>query len=301
MKRLIFGMIMLSGLTFFACTEKPVDLDPNLDLKVPIDNVVADENTSENIIETTDYEVDLYSTGIESISAFNSTLKAGMMNPFLPMFQNLANFKGRYKNGQFPNIRFEATNGTYPLYLVIDYGTGIEMNNGRILSGKITLRISKPPFVSGSERIITFTEFKCDGKTISGTISKVRTTETTKTFSEISDLKITLENGKVITRHEERKKTWTAGGETAFNPADDVIEITGIVQIKDSEGNQYTKRITVPLIRKGTCLFLVKGIIELSSKEVIFATINYGDGECDNKATKTTTKDGTVEITLGKK
>jgi hypothetical protein len=237
--------------------------------------------------------------GVGTISAYNSTLKSGDQNRFRNMFENMLHFRLHYKNGAFPNITFTATNGTFPITLVIDYGTGTELNNGRVLSGKITLTINKGPFVSGSSRVVTYENFTCDGVSVTGTCSKTRTFETQKVFSEICDLTITLEDGTIVERHEERKKIWTSGTDTEFDPSDDVIEITGIVQVSDSKGNEYTKKITEPLIRTGECKFIIKGIIEFSSKGVVFVTINYGNGECDNLATKT--KDGvTTEITLGK-
>ncbi len=303
MKKLILGLMLLSGLTFFACTEKSNDLDGELKLNTPVDQIVANENSIENSVETTDYESDLYSLGIAVIADYNSTLKSGDLmaqNRFQYMFQNLLKFQNRYKNGQFPNITFNATNNTYPITLVIDYGEGLELNNGRVLSGKITITLSAAPFVSGSTRVVTYDDFTCDGIHVTGTCTKTRTKETQKIFSEVSDLTITLPLGTVIERNEERKKTWTSGSDTQFDPSDDVIEITGIVQVSNSVGDEYTRRITEPLIRTGVCKFITKGVIEFSSNGIIFATIDYGDGECDNKATKTNQNGETVEITLGK-
>lgn len=292
-------MIMLTGLTFSSCTQKPDDLSGEPQLKSSVDQIVANENTVGNTVETLDYESDLYSLGVGTIAVYNSTLKSGDQNKFRNMFENMHHFRFHYKNGAFPNITFTATNGTFPITLVVDYGTGMELNNGRLLSGKITLTINKVPLVSGSSRVVTYDNFTCDGISVTGTCSKTRTNETQRVFSEICDLTITLEDGTIIERNAERKKTWTSGTDTEFDPSDDVIEITGIVQVSDSKGNEYTKKITSPLIRTGECKFITKGIIEFSSKGVVFVTINYGNGECDNLATKT--KDGvTTEITLGK-
>ena len=62
----------------------------------------------------------------------------------------------------------------------------------------------------------------------------------------------------------------------------------------------YTKNILIPLERIDGCDYVVKGKIEYIKDGAVVATVDFGDGECDNIATKTV--DGVDhEIKLNKK
>ena len=62
----------------------------------------------------------------------------------------------------------------------------------------------------------------------------------------------------------------------------------------------YTKNILIPLERIDGCDYVVKGKIEYVKDGAVVATVDFGDGECDDIATKTV--DGVDhEIKLNKK
>ena len=69
---------------------------------------------------------------------------------------------------------------------------------------------------------------------------------------------------------------------------------------KTGSKNTYTKNILIPLERIDGCDYVVKGKIEYVKNGVVVATVDFGDGECDDIATKTV--DGVDhEIKLNKK
>ena len=51
--------------------------------------------------------------------------------------------------------------------------------------------------------------------------------------------------------------------------------------------NTYTKNILIPLERIDGCDYVVKGKIEYVKDGAVVATVDFGDGECDDIATKT--------------
>ena len=51
--------------------------------------------------------------------------------------------------------------------------------------------------------------------------------------------------------------------------------------------NTYTKNILIPLGKIDGCDYVVKGKIEYIKDGTVVATVDYGDGECDDIATKT--------------
>ena len=300
MKKLLLLILAGTGTLYFSCSEKQTVLQ-NVSLQTPANDIVAMESNADNLVEAADYEADLFSLGEGSLTNYSSTLKSAMMggNYFQNMFQNMQNFRLRYRNGVCPNVSLETTNGGFPKTLTIDYGTGLELANGRTLSGKITVVISGPASKSGSTRSITYTGFSNGFINLSGTSTKTRTNDSIKReFSTQSNMTLTFQDSTTITRTEKKMMTWLAGEATEFNPADDSIQVTGEVTVKNRKGDEYAKTITSPLIKTGECRFITSGVIEFKAAGVKFATLDYGNGECDNLATRTT-KDGTKEIILG--
>ena len=51
--------------------------------------------------------------------------------------------------------------------------------------------------------------------------------------------------------------------------------------------NTYTKNILIPLEKIDGCNYIVEGKIENKKDGTVVATVDYGDGQCDNIATKT--------------
>ena len=51
--------------------------------------------------------------------------------------------------------------------------------------------------------------------------------------------------------------------------------------------NTYTKNILIPLEKIDGCDYVVKGKIEYIKNGAVVATVDFGDGHCDNIATKT--------------
>ena len=56
---------------------------------------------------------------------------------------------------------------------------------------------------------------------------------------------------------------------------------------KTGSKKTYTKNILIPLERIDGCDYVVKGKIEYVKDGALVATVDFGDGECDNIATKT--------------
>jgi hypothetical protein len=88
--------------------------------------------------------------------------------------------------------------------------------------------------------------------------------------------------------------------DTPFDHSDDIFQIEGFVNCEDSDGNVYRRDITSPLIKKGGCRWIVAGEVSLSKNGVEFATVNYGDMECDRVATMTTAE-GSKEFKIGER
>jgi hypothetical protein len=97
---------------------------------------------------------------------------------------------------------------------------------------------------------------------------------------------ITYYSGETTTWTSQRDREWIAG-ESTWLPFDDVYSITGSASGTDRNGNPFTVTITNPIIVAVVCAWIEKGILEITHGNLPTATLDYGDGTCDNQATIT--------------
>lgn len=79
--------------------------------------------------------------------------------------------------------------------------------------------------------------------------------------------------------------------------ADDEYDVTGGANGVDFEGLAYTMQITTQLHYRTGCFFPVSGVLIIETEGKSTATIDFGNGECDNLATLTVDGEST-EIEL---
>ena len=73
----------------------------------------------------------------------------------------------------------------------------------------------------------------------------------------------------------------------ATKEVDGIVENINLSEKKESKDSKYKKIILNPLVKIENCNYIVDGTIEYYKGYDLVATINYGDGTCDNIATKT--------------
>jgi len=297
MKKGILGIAILALVT--SCDKNDNIIEDvfmsNVDLKSTTESVVTTEAQLDDISEAADYEIELFTGTDEAIDGvLNEQANSSLKSTGIPF-----RFKERYKWGKCPDIHIIKAEGGWPRTITLNYGEGTELANGRIISGSIEIVQSGPRRENGSTRTVTFIGFSIDEIGIAGNSIKTFLIDEFK-VEIIRDLTFTLPDGTTIDRDAERTRTWLEGMDTPLNHLDDVFEITGFVNCEDSDGNVYRRDITAPLIKKGGCRFIVAGEVSLSKNGVVFATINYGDGECDNMATMTTAE-GSKTFKIGER
>ena len=189
-------------------------------------------------------------------------------------------------------VEYENDTVTWPRIITIDYGDGCTAPNGMVRKGKIITTVNKGRFwLEGFTRVVTFDNFYVDDLKIEG----IKTfTNMGKNESENMVFAISLEGGKVIhpdgkeiTRTFEHEKEWVSGSATPRIRLDDEFFITGAASGVDRKGRAYLRTILTPLHAKLICRWIVAGSIEIQTEELPTAILDYGDGECDRKATVT--------------
>jgi hypothetical protein len=208
----------------------------------------------------------------------------------------------------------------WPKTVTIDFGTdGCTGPFGTVRKGKIIIVVTDRFWKEGSTRTVTFEEFSVNDFVVEGTktiTNQGRNNDENMVFSVVlTGGKVTNPEGKEITRDFTRTRTWIEGELTPRFRWDDIYLIEGEASGINRFGKSYTRTIIDPLMVKTACMWITSGMVEIVNYDVTSNTdgmvidesskieilLDYGDGECDDKATITVNEE-TKEITLkGKK
>ncbi|MBN2595357.1 hypothetical protein [Labilibaculum sp.] len=308
MKKFSFLLVVSLAVVFFSCdkSEDVIDLlnEDQVELNNTIKTVVTSEEATENVMESVDYETDLFSFAQESFDEATTSTKCAIADRYCQFFQ----LWNRYKTDQLPDVSIEFGEvSRFPMTITINYGDSTVLNNDRVISGTIVIVLTAAPCTDGAVREITL-DLVIDGIAINGWKRIEYTGEqgVSKMFAYTSELTFTFPDETTLFRSENRTKEWVSGLDTKWDVSDDKIEIRGSITCVDSEQNEYSKTIDEenPLVRIGTCRVIVSGLVIFTQNQVEFARLDYGDGECDNIATYSYTNDAgetvTEEIEIGK-
>lgn len=191
----------------------------------------------------------------------------------------------------------------------IDFGTtGCQLNNGNIVKGKIIISFLYQPTAVSHIVTYTFDNFYHNNIKFVGTktftrsmIAATATSAAHPMVVMLLDMTITMPNGDVYTRVGTRTRELVEGYTTPVF-ADNIYKITGNWTTTHPNGAVQIATITTPLRAKMSCLavnkpLLVLGVITFV-KNGVTATLDYGNGDCDNTAVFTI-NGNSYTITIG--
>lgn len=187
--------------------------------------------------------------------------------------------------------------------VIIDFGDGCELPNGNFVKGKITLVFNGNRELKTHSITVSYDNFYLNHKKVEGTTSVERTFANANGNPQSTvnvDIKITFPDGLYIERKSVKVREMIEGKDTLGIWGDNVFLITGSWTTKFRNGVVHSGEIIIPLRRELSCRFLVSGSIKVQRNER-FGTIDFGDGNCDNKATFTNDNGDVKEILLGKR
>ncbi len=260
MNKLMKYVAIMFGACLFACDDNETEIS---------DQGLDEITFSENIMAESGDEVDEVIAGRTRFGFGKGGIKGG-----------LGGFLG------CATISEETPeDADYPLIITVDYTEACDAAIWDITkSGKIIITLTGAPDEAGSQRIITYDNYVVNDHLIEGTRTFTNNGDGSHTVTLV-DGKITTPEGAEITRTSTRTKTLVSGGDTE-DRSDDVFEITGSASGTNAEGLSYSKTITSPLVKRKDCFWITSGIIEENSgdDEVV---VDFGDGTCDNLATRT--------------
>lgn len=181
--------------------------------------------------------------------------------------------------------------------ITLDFGDGCVGRRGREFSGKIVIVYERTDI--GYSKSVTFDGFSVDGNQIEGAKSVVKVKENgngNKEATHTIAITVTLFTGEIVSLEGVRIREKIEGDDTA-NRGDDVYSISGNWKFVNKEGNEFTGNVIENLRREYACKYIVSGVTGISKNGTMY-TLDFGDGECDNKATVTNADGETREVSL---
>ncbi|MDJ1502196.1 hypothetical protein [Xanthocytophaga agilis] len=199
------------------------------------------------------------------------------------------------KETQCGNISFVPSESEDQMIIVIDFGNGVTCD-GVSFKGKIeytiNLDFSGESFEYGGK--LNFIGYEVDGNGLSGeyTFSAIlkSLTETTALYEYTTKLVngvITDKDGKKIQCNSEYLITLSAKYTTAGQISSSSVSATGAISGTDASGKAFSATVTKPLVSSSSCQYVVSGTYLIKSAAHSDATYDFGNGDCDNKATLT--------------
>lgn len=181
--------------------------------------------------------------------------------------------------------------------VTLDFGEGCSPNNYREFSGIIQIVYTRTD--NSLRKEVSFRDFFVNGNQIIGSrsVERIRSNSNGNPQStSVEDITVNFSNGDSSSRTGTKIREKIEGNDTGTR-GDDVISITGNWQTTNREGITKGAEVISPLIRKFACRYFVSGVVELTRGDAS-ATIDFGNGECDNLATVTGPGGNTFQIEL---
>lgn len=180
-----------------------------------------------------------------------------------------------------------------PHQLTINYGTtNCLCFDGKYRRGKILVSYTGHYRDSGSTHTISFDDYYVNDYKVDGNQTVTNNGDNSNgnlTFSININSTITDTTGKTLAYKSMRTREWVAGESTwgLHGWSDDIYSITGSASGTTFNGASYSAEITSPLIVALNCRWIEKGTVEFTPSGKLKRTIDFGNGDCDNKATVT--------------
>ena len=294
MKTKIITLLVFSAFAFFACQKSD-------------DSSSTDQSAS--LLKSA--TIAASDVAVQSAS-IESSLEADFYAGYERTLRQLAHVKGRhgdllrgqgafhYIQGELPTVSIDTAAAGYPITIVIDYGTGIETDHGKVIKGKVTIIINGDKNTNGSTREITYENCAVDTIAVNGSSSEkfIGDNTTTRKITTSSNVTFAITDGPTLVRKGDETTEWLAGVSTPKDRSDDKVIVTGSVTVDNTTDNiSYSKTIKNGLIKLGDCPYIVSGTVEYAQAGSVIGSLDYGNGTCDNMATLTV-GGTTTEVTL---
>lgn len=173
--------------------------------------------------------------------------------------------------------------------LTIDFGTGCTGAHGVTRKGKIIVTFTGPYREQGTVIHTTTDNYYVNNNKveIDRTATNMgRNADENLYFNVSSTRTITFADGTTISGSATRVREWIDGEATRDNFDDDIYRVNGTGTFTNRRGISGSFSTQTPLIRKVACHQFVEGIVKAVRDDDTskWATIDFGNGDCDDIA-----------------
>lgn len=184
------------------------------------------------------------------------------------------------------------TDTTFPKTLTVDFGTSNCADAAGVnRRGKIIATTTGLYRDAGTQITVTTQDYYVNDYKVEGTktITNMGQNSAGNTYFtiDIENAMITFPNGTdEISYESNRVREWVVGESTQglLGILDDEYDITGTASGINRDGRSYTMTITSPLRVAVLCRYVKQGTIEIQPEDLHLRTVDFGDGDCDAKA-----------------
>lgn len=285
MKRNPLVLVVISMLfSVYACqetVESPLLSSENAETILKSAEITEDDIVAETVFEEANFEF-------------------GIFAQYEQMLRKMANYKGsknlkpgnvgnRYKNDSSITVQLDTAETGYPLTITIDYGEETQLRNGRVIRGVVSIDISAPRGTDGAVRTTTYNECMFDSVLINGVYTEEFETDSDSLciVSTNSDVTFTLPDSTVMHRTGNHTRQWVPESGDSTGYANRTMTINGQTVVERSDSTTWMREIVEPLIKIADCRHPVQGVVQFSMNDAIMAELDFGTGECDDKANLT--------------
>lgn len=188
-------------------------------------------------------------------------------------------------------LRFYFDFNSSPNKLVLDFGTeNCFCEDGLNRRGKILITYDAGYADSLATLNTTFDGYYVNNNQVTGsrTLSyKGHNQDKHPNWTVTINGSIILANNGGTINYQATHNTAMIEGESTMDYKDNVFSTTGSASGTTPAGQAFSALVTTPLISTMKCNNFVKGVVELTPAGEPKRTLNYGEGDCDNKASLT--------------
>jgi hypothetical protein len=279
------AFLLLGALTFTSCKKES---------STASDETATVESTESNSEAEAAYDDVFDNTmgiGVESGEDLGITGSVGVFGRM-----ESGSYTGRVDSNRcFTVTVVPQTPGVFPKTVTINFGAGCLGRDGKLRKGKIITVFTGKMKIPGSKATTTFEGYKVDSVTVKGTHEVTNNSLSNNNIftTKVIEGKLIWDSGRWVTWSSIRTVIQLEGNGTPNWPIDDVFSITGAGRGENSRGKSWAHEVIEPLIKKFTCRWISKGVLRIRFNNTN-GILNFGNGECDNKATLTI--NGNVKI-----
>jgi hypothetical protein len=181
------------------------------------------------------------------------------------------------------------TTPSFPKIFYVNFGDGC-ITNSVTRKGKLKITFSGLITVAGSTMTVERVDYSVNGNKVEGKIVYKNTTASQNVpqwTRTITDGKFTDSKGDIYLNSGTHTVKQTAGVSTPLLLDDNTYEMTeGTHTVTKGNGAKITLTVSESIVKKHSCDYVSKGKLKVESS-LLNGVIDYGNGDCDNKATYT--------------